>query len=139
MKGVSSVIERLNDPGWCLVRSAALDGEVVLWLRDERTAFPRSAAGHVVYLLEELDRLVDSGIDQETLRFVHRSKRVLAGVVTSVRPCANEGWGEAPPCESATASPGAVADARRQSPPTGGTNRSQTAPQRQVELDWGNA
>ena len=89
--------EQLSDtgPGWCLVRSAVL-GETVLWLRDDQTAFPRSAAGHVVYTLDELDRLVDSGTDAETLRSVHRLKRSFPGAAfLSVRSAPEGEVGEA--------------------------------------------
>lgn len=100
MTGVSSIQQSFDSPGWCLVRSAVLQ-ETVLWIRDERTPFPRQPKGRVVYTLAELDLLLDREATVADLRTLHAIKRTFQGAVAAHEPVRQadptEGWGEAPP------------------------------------------
>ncbi len=113
-------------PGWCLVRSSVLE-DTVLWIRDERTSFPRQPKGRVVYTLAELDLLLDQDATAADLRALHTIKRTFPGAVAVQDPVRHaedrqhglqpsqgagpfEGWGEVVAPMAGPAAPPAAAD-----------------------------
>jgi hypothetical protein len=72
--------ELLETRGWCLWRCHALDGEVIVVLRDELVSgFP---AGYPTYLEQELGCLIEA--DDSALKLIHEAKKLAGATVTGV-------------------------------------------------------
>jgi len=83
----ASVSELLATRGWCLWQCRALEGEVIVVLRDELVdGFP---TGYPTYLEQELEYLLEAS--DSTLRLVHEAKKLAGATVTGVEKREKEG------------------------------------------------
>lgn len=74
--------ELLKAQGWCAVKSKALGGEVVLWVKDGKVAVPARWQENVRYTMEELRALAQAPkINEEGLRKIHQAKKLFNGTV----------------------------------------------------------
>lgn len=79
--------ELLATTGWCLWQCRALEGEVIVVLRDELVdGFP---TGYPTYLEQELDYLLEAS--DGTLKLVHEAKKLTGATVTGVEKREKEG------------------------------------------------
>jgi len=73
--------ELLNKVGWCLVKSTVLDGELVVWAKDN-VAIPLRWRGAVKYTLEELKELTTEPLPTaEELKQIHQAKKKLGAKI----------------------------------------------------------
>ncbi|MBT9167750.1 MAG: hypothetical protein DDT19_01090 [Syntrophomonadaceae bacterium] len=80
---VAKITVAMEDPerGWVRLKSAVLDGEVIIIARDSRAAERVGVGGHgaVIYTLRELKNLVDCPPTPEFLRELHQVKKIFPG------------------------------------------------------------
>lgn len=71
--------ELLRQQGWCLWKCQALDGELIVVIRDEEAVgYPE---GHAVYTERELHELLDA--DDATLKLIHVAKNLTGAQLES--------------------------------------------------------
>lgn len=69
-----------DGPGWAVVESRTLEGECVVWVRDESVRLPESVKDLVCYTWAELEFLLD--ITPNELRHIHATKRLFGATVS---------------------------------------------------------
>lgn len=72
----------LSTRGWCLWKCSTLNNEIIVLLRDELvTEYPEEYPAYTDF---ELRELCNGGITEETLRIVHKAKKLAGATVISV-------------------------------------------------------
>jgi hypothetical protein len=79
---IASAHIRPDGRGWVAIRSAALGGEIVLWVRDGHVTVPAELAMLVRYTVAELDLLITA--PPEHLRAIHRLKKLFGSQVETL-------------------------------------------------------
>ena len=75
--------QELTDRGWGLWRCSALNGEVIVVVRDELvTGYP---PGYPVYTVQELIELAREGVGVEAIRLAHEAKKGLGAKIQEVQ------------------------------------------------------
>jgi hypothetical protein len=76
--------ELLVTQGWCLWQCSALDGEIIVLVRDE--SVKGVPEGYVVYTKAEMEEIGRFKVPQSTIRLVHEAKKRTSAIVISVEP-----------------------------------------------------
>lgn len=77
-------LDLIRERGYVPVKSGSLDGQIVLFVRDEPAQIPDRWDGTITYTLSELENL--RGCDIDTLRRVHEIKQIFGGRVADDIP-----------------------------------------------------